>query len=69
MELSGQLHDLTALPPVSIEWVAGWAPKPELMQQNTEKFPAVNRTLAFQPVPRRYTVVWRLQKLSLCPIN
>jgi hypothetical protein len=58
MEVSGQLHALSALSPEKYPPVpTGWVPEPVWMLWSREKNlnPAVNRTLVVQPVTRRYT--------------
>jgi hypothetical protein len=53
MEVSGKLHVLTALPPVPIEYEAGWAPDSvcRLLSCTEEYFvPAGNRIPTVTPI-------------------
>jgi hypothetical protein len=57
MEVSDELHALTALPPVPIGLEAGWAPEPVWTVCRREKSSVLggDRTLTIHPLARRYT--------------
>jgi hypothetical protein len=65
MEVSGQLHSATALPPVAIEEEAAWAPD----AVEKRKFaPDGNLTPLVQPLVRRSTD-WAISALSATEIT